>query len=118
MEAGAVLARIDPRDFENRRSQTASSLESAEAELKAMRAGARPEDLREMEAAVASSQSLVTQAEADFKRSERLLAENAVAQRTFDTARTSRDQARAALQQAQAQLENCLLYTSPSPRDS
>lgn len=105
VEAGAVLARIDPRDFENRRSQTASSLESAEAELKAMRAGARPEDLREMEAAVASAQSLVTQAEADFKRSERLLAENAVAQRTFDTARTSRDQARAALQQAQAQLE-------------
>ncbi|HOD49761.1 MAG TPA: efflux RND transporter periplasmic adaptor subunit [Candidatus Hydrogenedentes bacterium] len=105
VEKGATLAQIDPRDYENRLAQTTSSLESAEAELKAMRAGARPEDLREMEAAVASAQSLVTQAEADFNRAERLLAENAVAQRTYDTARTNRDQAKAALQQAQAELE-------------
>ena len=36
VEKGATLAQIDPRDYENRLAQTTSSLESAEAELKAM----------------------------------------------------------------------------------
>ena len=105
VEQGAVLARLDPRDFSSRLDQAKSSLESAEAELKAMKAGARPEELREMEAAMSAAQAQLTQTETDLNRAERLFAENAVAQRTYDEARTKRDQARAAVEQARAVLE-------------
>ena len=43
--AGDVIARIDPRDFQSQKVQLQSQRDQAAAQLEALRAGARPEDI-------------------------------------------------------------------------
>ena len=55
--AGDVIARVDPRDFETQVARVASSVAQADAQLDALRAGARPEEISALEAAVESAQA-------------------------------------------------------------
>jgi RND family efflux transporter MFP subunit len=58
--------------------------------------------LEQAQAAEVGAQATLTQAEADFKRQTDLVARQAVSQSTLDTSTANRDNARASLQQAQA----------------
>ena len=70
---GDVIARIDPRDFENQIRQLKSQSAQAEAQLAALRAGAREEEIIALEAAVASAQAQVDQTREALSRAEQLL---------------------------------------------
>ena len=98
--AGGFIQGVHFRDGEMvRQGQLLFTLDSAPAEAQ----------LASAQAQVAQAQSQVTLARANLTRSETLLSSQAVSQAEVETNRSQ-------LQVAQANL--CLLYTSPSPRDS
>lgn len=97
VETGDVIARIDPRDFERQIAQLESQRDQAEAQLSALRIGARPEEISALKAAVASAEAQLLQAQEQAERT-RTLTERGVAA----TAQLENDLA--ALRVAQANL--------------
>lgn len=97
VETGDVIARIDPRDFERQIAQLESQRDQAEAQLSALRIGARPEEISALKAAVASAEAQLLQAQEQAERT-RTLTERGVA----STAQLENDLA--ALRVAQANL--------------
>lgn len=73
VSAGDTIAQIDTRDFENQISQLQSSRDQATAQLDALKAGARPEEIAALEAAVQSAQAQVEQTGEALVRAEALL---------------------------------------------
>lgn len=73
VSAGDVIAQIDTQDFENQISQLQSSRDQATAQLDALRAGARPEEIAALEAAVQSAQAQVEQTMDALSRAQTLL---------------------------------------------
>lgn len=70
---GDVIARIDPRDYENQLSQLQSQRDQAVAQLEALTAGARVEEIAALEAAVASAQAQVDLTREALARARQLL---------------------------------------------
>ncbi len=95
VDAGDVLARIDPRDFEINRTRLEAALGEARASLKAMRTGARGEDIARLEAQISAARARLKNAETDFARWENLLADKAISQSRYDGAKVALDTARA-----------------------
>ena len=79
MEKGAVMARIDPRDFKIRVQRLSAALAEAGAGLKAMKKGARAEDVARLEAELDAAKSRLADAQRDFDRQKNLLAQKAAA---------------------------------------
>ncbi|MDW4497185.1 efflux RND transporter periplasmic adaptor subunit [Sulfitobacter sp. D35] len=75
---GDVIAQLDPRDFRNKIAQLQSQIEQAEAELLALRTGARPEEIAALEASVAAAEAQLNQASDNVERI-RQLSERGVA---------------------------------------
>lgn len=73
VSAGDIIAQIDPRDFENQLAALQSQREQAVAQLDALRAGAREEEIAALEAAVEAAQAQVDQARDALSRAEELL---------------------------------------------
>ncbi|NSX55548.1 MULTISPECIES: efflux RND transporter periplasmic adaptor subunit [Rhodobacterales] len=73
VEAGDVIAQIDKRDYENQLSALQSQRDQAVAQLDALRAGAREEEIVALEAAVESAQAQVDQTREALARVEELL---------------------------------------------
>lgn len=94
VEKGEVIARIDPRDFEVRVMQLEAALTRERANLKAMRAGARVEDIAALEARLTAAESQMNQSEKTLKRYGNLLGTKAVSQALFDQAESGYDVAR------------------------
>ncbi|SMG36746.1 efflux RND transporter periplasmic adaptor subunit [Dethiosulfovibrio salsuginis] len=105
VKAGDVLARIDPRDFQLALDGVRGSLSQARATLEAMRRGARAEDIRSLEAQVASARARAEEAEAQFSRFKRLYEAKAISQSEFDRYRTAKDVAASSLMAAQQELQ-------------
>ncbi|BBO92340.1 efflux RND transporter periplasmic adaptor subunit [Desulfosarcina ovata] len=95
---GSVIARIDPRDFEVEVLQVSAELEQARANLKAMKKGARAEDIARLEAEKMAAASRMEEAQINFHRQQNLLMESATAKAQYDNARTALDTARANLE--------------------
>jgi multidrug efflux system membrane fusion protein len=72
IKTGDVIARLDPRNFENAISELDSSIDQAMAQLRALRAGARAQEVSALEAAVEAVQAQVDQASEQAKRSRTL----------------------------------------------
>jgi membrane fusion protein YbhG len=105
--AGAVIARLDTADVEIALRRTLAEREQMAAQLRLLRAGARPEDVRHAradeasaKADVAAAESEVRAADADLSRFEALLAANAGSRKQRDDAKTKREVAGARLQSA------------------
>jgi len=105
VEEGDIIAWLDPRDYDNAVEGVESALEAARAELSEMLAGARPEDIRVLEAQVQSAQAQATKAETDHERAVRLYESNAIARAELDALESVRDASRAQLAAARANLE-------------
>jgi multidrug efflux pump subunit AcrA (membrane-fusion protein) len=73
VQVGDVIAQIDRRDYENQLAALLSQKDQAAAQLQALKAGARPEEIVALEAAVESAQAQVDQAREALTRAETLL---------------------------------------------
>ncbi|GAB6062496.1 efflux RND transporter periplasmic adaptor subunit [Deferrisoma palaeochoriense] len=102
---GQVLARIDPRDYRVRVRALEAALAEARAQAKALREGARAEDVAALRAERTAAASRLEEARTNWERYRRLLAEGVVAQAAVDRARTAYDAARAALEALDRNLE-------------
>ena len=111
VNAGDLLATLDVADAELALARARADRDQADAQLRLLQAGARPEDVRQADAqlaatqtAVAAAQAELASAEADVDRFEALLASNSGSRKQRDDAVTRRDVARARLQGAQDQV--------------
>ena len=104
---GDLLARLDTADAELALARANADRQHADAQLRLVLAGARVEDVRQAEAAVAASEAEVRAADAelsaaraDVERFEMLLASNSGSRKQRDDAVTRRDVANARAQGA------------------
>ena len=111
VKAGDLIAKLDTADAELSLARAHAEHDQAEAQLRLLQAGARPEDIRQAEAQVAAAQANVgatqadlSAAQADVERFESLLASNSGSRKQRDDAVTRRDMARERLQGAQEQV--------------
>jgi HlyD family secretion protein len=101
LKQGDVIARLDTRDIELAIQRMQAERNQAEAQLRLLQAGSRPEDVRQAEAQAAAAAGEVSgaqvdlaAAEADLQRFERLLQSNSGSQKQRDDAAARRDIAR------------------------
>lgn len=106
-----LIAKLDTADSQLALARARAEREQADAQLRLLRGGSRPEDVRQAEAQLAVAQSGVgvagtalTSAQADVDRFETLLAQNSGSRKQRDDAVTARDVAKQRLQGAQDQV--------------
>lgn len=109
VEPGALILRLDGREIELAVQRAKAEHAQAEAQLKLLEAGSRPEDIRQAEAQaqatrdeLSAARAELTAAEADLQRFEALLQANAGSRKQRDDAATRRDVARERVQAAGA----------------
>jgi len=110
VKAGDIVARLDIADTKIALARAQADHDQAEAQLRLLLAGARPEDVRQAEAQVAAAESNVgaaqaelSAAQADVERFEALLASNSGSRKQRDDAVTRRDVAKQQVQAARDQ---------------
>ncbi|WP_299602358.1 efflux RND transporter periplasmic adaptor subunit [uncultured Tateyamaria sp.] len=101
---GALIAQIDPRDFERQIAQLESSRDQSAAQLRALRTGARAEEIVALEAAVESAQAQVDQARDQAERTRELAERGVVAAARLEQDEASLRVAEANLRAQQEQL--------------
>jgi HlyD family secretion protein len=108
---GAVVALLDTTDTELTITRARAERAQAEAQLRLLQAGSRPEDVRQAEAQVASAQADVAAADADLaaaeldvQRFEQLLAANSGSRKQRDDAVGRRNVAKERAQAARARV--------------
>lgn len=101
VKQGDLVAQLDTRDVELALQRAQAERSQAEAQLRLLQAGSRPEDIRQAEAQMASAAADVSAAQVDFgaaetdlQRFERLLQSNSGSRKQRDDAATRRDLAR------------------------
>ena len=101
LKQGDLVARLDTRDVDLAMQRAQAERNQAEAQLRLLQAGSRPEDIRQAEAQlsaaagdVASAQVDLAAAEVDLQRFDRLLQTNSGSQKQRDDAATRRDLAK------------------------
>ncbi|MBI2381112.1 MAG: efflux RND transporter periplasmic adaptor subunit [Gammaproteobacteria bacterium] len=104
VQAGQILAEIENAEFEAAVAGTKAQLQLAEANLAKLKAGARPEERREAAANRAEAESLLTWAQAEFRRINPLVEKRQLPASALDTARHERDAAKARAQAARERL--------------
>jgi len=98
VQKGDVIAELDKRDFQAEVTRLQSQLEQAEAQLAALKSGARAEDVAALEASVAAAEAQVESARDQLSRSEQLFKRRVVSKAKVDQDKT-------ALRVAEAELE-------------
>ena len=102
---GALLARIDPRDFELAVARVEAGLVEARAGLKAMRAGARDEDVQALEAKLEGARAQRDEARRIYDRVKALYEEKAAARAQYEAAMAGAEVAEAAVRAVEQELE-------------
>lgn len=100
---GELLAQIDPRDYQTAVNNLEASLASLQAERRAMNQ-ARPEDIRRLEAGLGAAQARLLEAEASFRRYQRLYENENISKAEYDERRAARDVAVADVSRAEEEL--------------
>lgn len=100
---GSLLAQIDPRDFAARVEGSEAELAALQAQRKAMDS-ARPEDIRRLEANLSAAKASLIEADATFRRYQRLYENNNVSRAEFDQRRARRDISEADLRSSEETL--------------
>ncbi|MEM7521330.1 MAG: efflux RND transporter periplasmic adaptor subunit [Pseudomonadota bacterium] len=95
--AGDVIAQLDIRDLKTQAAQLQSAIDQAQAQLDALQAGARTQEVAALQANVDAAQAQLDQAEENVERSRALAQRGTVSQAVLD-------QDEAALRVAQSQL--------------
>lgn len=104
VDKGQVLARLDPRDYEIALRNVRGRLNQARAELKAMKTGARQEDVDSLQARLEAARTALDEASLQHQRILRLYSMEAVARADLDKARTGLEQARSSVRSLEMEL--------------
>ncbi|MBP8930235.1 MAG: HlyD family efflux transporter periplasmic adaptor subunit [Paracoccus sp.] len=102
--AGQVVAQMESQDARIALAQAEAGLAQAENRLANLQEGRRPEEIRVLEATLASARAQADEAAKEVARQESLRARNVSSQTQLDQARTSDEIARARVAEAEAQL--------------
>ncbi|UTW08695.1 HlyD family secretion protein [Pseudomonas benzenivorans] len=113
VEAGQLLLELDPRRQNARIAQARGEVALAEARLRELSNGARVEAIDAAQANLARNRAAQVDAERNFRRIATLHRRGLLAVAELDSARASRDQARAASRNAEAQLRELSNGTRP-----
>jgi HlyD family secretion protein len=112
VKKGDVIARLDVQDVDLALQRAHADRAAADAQLRLLQAGSRPEDIRQAEAQAMAASSEVTAAESelaaaekDLQRFEQLLQQNSGSQKQRDDAATRRDVARDRLASAKSRAD-------------
>lgn len=105
VKASDIVAKLDPAPYLNARNEALSAVESAQAQLDLLLAGYREEEIAQARSAVNQQQEAFIYAENFYKRQQQLSSSGAVAANDLENARTTRNQAQAALELAKHQLD-------------
>ena len=100
-----VIARLDARDYELAVEGLRQKIVEAEALLKAMKTGARVEDIEALQSQIAGAETASVNASRQLRRMENLHSDGTVSDVQLDVARTTSDAAAAHLQTLKTQLE-------------
>jgi HlyD family secretion protein len=111
VEVGALVVRLDDREIRLAIDRATAERQLAEAQLRLLQAGSRPEEIRQAEAQgqtarddVAAARAELAAAEQDLERFEALLRANAGSRKQRDDAATRRDVARERVQAAESRV--------------
>ena len=115
VEAGQVIAELDPRDYELALQRARAEADVTKQALAALEAGTREQEIRVAEATVARSESELRFAGAEEARVVKLVPRHLASQQQLDQARLQRQVAESALKQATETLK--LLREGPRAED-
>jgi RND family efflux transporter MFP subunit len=104
VKKGDVLAQIDPRDFEVKLNSCDAQLATSQANLKAMKAGARPEELEQLRAATQRAEATYKRWEFELDRIQRLAKADAGSPVELERTIESKELAKAELRRAREEL--------------
>lgn len=104
VDSGAVLARLDVRDLDARRSQAEAQLVAQRARLRELERGARPEELAQAEAAARAAEQQRVEAERVAQRSRNLFRGEVLSREQLDQAETALEVATERARQTAEQL--------------
>ena len=90
-EEKQIIGEIDPRDFQNQVALVQATLDQANAELKAMKKGAREEDVKEIRAALNATKAKKKEAEMQYDRYKKLLEAKSISPAEHDRAKAAVD---------------------------
>ena len=113
VKAGAVIARLDTHTLELQAKAQEAVVEAERQTLLELRAGARPEEIAQAQARVASAKASAELANLQRDRAARLLTSRAVSQQDLDRASTEAKAANAAVDQDIAALDLLLAGARP-----
>lgn len=86
---GDVIARLRPDEFEARLKTLQGELDQARANLRALLAGQRPEEIMRLESQVRAADARLANAQIEYNRAARLLRTNAISKSDYDLAQTA-----------------------------
>ncbi len=100
VQQGQVLVRLEDSDFRAQSNQARANLAAAQARLDQLRTGSRPQEKLKDRAGVLQAEATMTNAEADYDRTEKLYRAGVSSKAELDRALAQRDTARALLEAA------------------
>ncbi len=104
VSAGDLIGQIRLRDFDIAVRRAQSNLQQSRAELAKMKAGARPEDILRLEAALRSAKVSLDTKEKNLGRIKTAFSKQVASQQELDTAQEARDTAKESVRQATEEL--------------
>lgn len=105
VKKGDVLMQIDPRDFVSEVESIKAKIQAAQSRLTAMKTGARPEDIKLLEAALQSAQSKTRFCDSEYRRIHALYEQKVVSDTEHEQAYDNMIAAQMALSKAEQELE-------------
>ena len=108
IKTGQLLARLDDTQYMAGVNQAEASLRAAEAQLRDLLAGARPDEIEQLRARLASASAARALAERDFQRTNELFGKELISAQDMDRARQTYDMATAAERDARHALDLAL----------
>jgi HlyD family secretion protein len=109
VQMGAALFALENENEAAARLEAEQRLRAAEAQLANLQKGRRPTELAAIEAQLDQARAAMRLAEAQLRRSEKLVAQNFISKERLDEARTAYERSRAVVEQLQADLATAKL---------
>ncbi|RKZ42548.1 MAG: hypothetical protein DRQ41_06900 [Gammaproteobacteria bacterium] len=105
VKKNALLARLDPRDYKTNLAKVNSATAQARAQLKAMKAGARPEDVRVLQAELSAAKARFQEAKQQYERYKDLWKRRVISKADYDRQESAYNVAKSQLNTAKQTLQ-------------